>query len=89
MDGLMISIFVLMGSLIGFFIAYATTTSRIIKDQDKKIARLRYINSMQRIGLKNLKQENAFLKSTLEENNVQVIAIYEQPKDFQIPKFND
>ena len=68
---------------------YAAITDKIIKDQDKKIARLRYINSMQRIGLKNLKQENAFLKSTLEENNVQVIAIYEQPKDFQIPKFND
>ena len=68
---------------------YAAITDKIIKDQDKKIARLRYINGMQRIELKNLKQENAFLKSTLEENNVQVIAIYEQPKDFQIPKFND
>ena len=55
MDGLMISIFILLGCLIGFFIAYSTTTSRIIKDQEKEIAKLRTSNMRLQAALRGRK----------------------------------
>lgn len=39
MDILMICIFVCLGLLVGFFIAYSVTTKSIIQDQEKQIAR--------------------------------------------------
>lgn len=40
MDVLMICIFVCVGLLVVFFIAYSVTTKRIIQDQEKEIAKL-------------------------------------------------
>lgn len=40
MDVLMVCIFVCLGLLVCFFIAYSVTTKRIIQDQEKEIAKL-------------------------------------------------
>ena len=60
MDVLMICIFVCLGLLIGFFIAYSVTTKRIIQDQEKEIAKLTIENKRYKSAqskLNKIKQE--------------------------------
>ena len=60
MDILMICIFVCLGLLAGFFIAYSVTTKSIIQDKEKEIAKL---------TTENLRMKSALVKirSTLSE----------------------
>lgn len=60
MDVLMICIFVCVGLLVVFFIAYSVTTKRIIQDQEKEIAKLTTENKRYKSAqskLNKIKQE--------------------------------